>query len=263
MSRSLVEDQKFEAAADEVPKSSIAAREDGHTETWTRALIEEVQLRTALHGYETSVRFLRSEEPWPDDAPLRAMLDLYYANALIVYNQLYSWEIRQRERVAPTRRRPEGVDHQPDRRGGQQGLRPGLVRRASWGDALPRRPLPSTSTRTTIPARIRGTLRDAVTYMWVGLLADTSLWRPEQSNEVFSSRPRRPDPGRSDDRRYRSGRAERPPAAASSALLLTTWRAGTARAAATKPPTRPGSNACAACHAAFSNDEDKRAVASI
>jgi len=35
------------------------------------------------------------------------------------------------------------------------------------------------------PARIRGTLRDAVTYLWVGLLADTSLWSPAKSNDVF------------------------------------------------------------------------------
>ena len=39
--------------------------------------------------------------------------------------------------------------------------------------------------QNSYPPRIRGTLRDAVTYLWVELLADTSLWRPDQSNDLF------------------------------------------------------------------------------
>ena len=35
------------------------------------------------------------------------------------------------------------------------------------------------------PPRIRGTLRDAVTYLFVELLADTSLWRPEEENDLY------------------------------------------------------------------------------
>src|SRR5262249_51476605 len=35
------------------------------------------------------------------------------------------------------------------------------------------------------PPGVRDTLRDAVTYLWVELLADTTGWRPEQSNELF------------------------------------------------------------------------------
>ena len=33
--------------------------------------------------------------------------------------------------------------------------------------------------------RVRGTLRDAVSYLFVELLADSALWTPEQSNTVY------------------------------------------------------------------------------
>src|SRR4051794_36929566 len=54
----LVGEQKLEAASAEVAKIREAARASGNEEELTRALIKEVQLRIALHGYETAVRFL-------------------------------------------------------------------------------------------------------------------------------------------------------------------------------------------------------------
>ena len=43
--------------------------------------------------------------------------------------------------------------------------------------------------KDTYPKQIRATLRDAVTYFWVDLLSDTSLWRPEHSNQVYLLNP--------------------------------------------------------------------------
>ena len=56
------------------------------------------------------------------------------------------------------------------------------------------------------PREVRGTLRDAVSYLVVELLADTSLWRPEQANEVYCARPGRParGPGDAEGRSSRS-----------------------------------------------------------
>ena len=54
------------------------------------------------------------------------------------------------------------------------------------------------------PAGIRGTLRDAVSYLFAELLADSSLWRPEQSNELY-----RLDRRRADRRRLRRARRRR------------------------------------------------------
>src|SRR5688572_13908208 len=95
----LISEQKFEAALQEVEKLRIAAQKNGNTDEWTRTLIKEVQLRTGMHGYETAVRFLK-DQPWPDANLHRAALNLFYARALVIYYQGYSWEINQREKVS-------------------------------------------------------------------------------------------------------------------------------------------------------------------
>ncbi|MGZ5426439.1 MAG: hypothetical protein ACXWE1_04465, partial [Thermoanaerobaculia bacterium] len=60
----LVSEQKLEEASQRVAKIREAARAAGDEANEAKALVREVQLRTALHGYETSVRFLK-EQPWP------------------------------------------------------------------------------------------------------------------------------------------------------------------------------------------------------
>jgi uncharacterized protein YfaS (alpha-2-macroglobulin family) len=180
----LVSEQKYQAAVDEVARIREAAREAEDADEWTRALVEEVKLRTALHGYETSVRFLRDQE-WPDDAVSRAVLDLYYANSLVTYSHVYSWEIRQRERVAS--------DDEVDlKRWTVEQIAAEAHRaflwvwsgREEWGSA-PVGTLARYIDQNSYPPRIRGTLRDAVAYLWTGLLADTSMWRAGQSNDLF------------------------------------------------------------------------------
>ena len=99
--RRLSSEQKYEAASEIVNTIRERAETAGDAEEWTRAIVEQVKLRSALHGYETAVRFLR-ETPWPDDEVSRAVLDLYYAHSLATYVHAYSWEIRQRERVETT-----------------------------------------------------------------------------------------------------------------------------------------------------------------
>ncbi len=75
-----------------------AARASGDEANEAKALVREVQLRTALHGYETSVRFLK-DQPWPQGLLPRTTLRLFYAQSLVTYAQAYSWEIGQREKV--------------------------------------------------------------------------------------------------------------------------------------------------------------------
>jgi uncharacterized protein YfaS (alpha-2-macroglobulin family) len=180
----LVRDQKLEAASSLVAEIREFARERGHQEPWTRALVEEVRLRTALHGYETAVRFLR-EQPWPDDPLWRAVLELHYARSLATYFRQYGYEIRRREHVAGD----EDVDLKlwtKDQIAHQANLafQRAWADRGTWGA----RSLGSLSqyiVQNDYPARIRGTLRDAVTYMWVELLEDRGLWRAAHDNEMF------------------------------------------------------------------------------
>jgi uncharacterized protein YfaS (alpha-2-macroglobulin family) len=177
-------EQKFEAASKAVTAIRERAREAGDAGEWTRALVEETKLRMALHGYETAVRFLR-EQPWPEDAVSQAVLELYYANSLATYARVYSWEIRQRERVETSGELDlkawdlERIVEEADR--AYLAL---WSERFEWGsESLGG--LARYIQQNNYPARIRGTLRDAVTYLWVELLADTSLWSPAESNDVF------------------------------------------------------------------------------
>ena len=188
-----VSEAKLEAAAKIAGEILGAAREAGDPAEETRALIKLVQLRTGLHGYETAVRFLRAE-PWPQTPRSRLALSLFYARSLATYLQSYSWEIAQRERVAVLPERPSGatgeeVDLKAWTRDQihdeiQRTYLEAWQAREAWGDGS-LGDLAEYLDQNDYPARIRGTLRDAVTYLWVELLADTSQWRPEHSSEVY------------------------------------------------------------------------------
>ena len=180
----LISEQKFEAASEAVAAIRERAREAGDASEWTRGLVEETKLRMALHGYETAVRFLRTE-PWPEDAVSQAVLELYYANSLATYARAYSWEIRQRERVETSGELDlkkwdlEQIIEEADR-----SFLAVWSAREEWGsESLGE--LSRYIHQNNYPPRIRGTLRDAVTYLWVELLANSSFWSPAESNGVF------------------------------------------------------------------------------
>ena len=180
----LVGEQKLEEASKVAAELLAAARAAGDTEGWTRGLVSEVQLRIGLHGYETAVRFLK-EQPWPQDPRSQAVLSLFYARSLTTYLQAYSWEINQREKVESR----EVVDL-------KAWTKDEIVSRAVaafaevWAQrqALGRQPVAELAEyvdANSYPEGIRGTLRDAVSYLFVELLGDTSLWGPEDANEVY------------------------------------------------------------------------------
>lgn len=181
----LVSEQKFEEAAAAAGKIREAARAAGDETDEAKALVREVQLRTALHGYETSVRFLK-DQPWPKGLLQRTTLRLFYAQSLVTYAQAYGWEIGKREKVSST----GAVDLKAWTR---DEIQAEAVRAyvEVWKDreALGRVPVNAVADfvePNNYPKEIRGTLRDAASYLFAALLADTSGWRPEQSNGVFS-----------------------------------------------------------------------------
>ena len=188
----LISEQKFEAASEAVAAIRERARADGDAAEWTRALVEETKLRMALHGYETAVRFLRTE-PWPEDAVSQAVLELYYANALATYARSYSWEIRQRERVETSGELDlekwdlEQIVEEADR-----AFHAVWSAREEWGNASLGE-LSRYIQQNSYPPRIRGTLRDAVTYMWVELLADTIAVEPRGVQRALQARRGRAD----------------------------------------------------------------------
>ncbi len=180
----LISEQKFAEAAAEAEKLRQAAQQAGNRDEWTRALIKEVQLRTGLHGYETAVRFLK-EQPWPDGQLNRAALNLFYARALVNYYNEYSWEINQREKI-DTR----GVVDLKAWTKDQIFAEALKAYQAVWAQrtelgAEPVSRFADFLNRNNYPDGVRSTLRDAISYLFVEMLADTSLWTPQESNEMY------------------------------------------------------------------------------
>jgi alpha-2-macroglobulin len=180
----LTGEQKNEAAASLVEKMLAAARDKKDNAELTRCLIRYTQVRISLHGYETSVRFLK-DQPWPDDVTGSSVLNLYYAQSLATYARRYSYEINQREKVdtkgvvdlkAWTRDQIYEEAQKAYENVWKLRSKLGELPNSEWKEYI----LPN-----NYPDGIRPTLRDAVSYLRVELLSDTNGWKPDQLNEIF------------------------------------------------------------------------------
>ncbi|HJW15098.1 MAG TPA: MG2 domain-containing protein, partial [Thermoanaerobaculia bacterium] len=175
----LVSEQKVSEALARVDAILAAARGRGDEENWTRALVRHAQMETALHGYETAVRFLK-EERRPRGLLSRVTLDLYYAEALVAYAEAYSWEIGQRERVEPPGPDLKAWTREQISEEARRAYLDAWERREEIGQT-PVAKLSEYLEKNDYPPGVRGTLRDALTYLFVELLADTGGWTPGES----------------------------------------------------------------------------------
>ncbi len=171
----LVSEDKLAEASPKVEMLLDRARAAGDEEMWTRALLRATQLRTALHKPEQAVLFLW-EEPWPPGAVHRVALHLYYAQALATYARTYSGEIGQRERVG------SGGRIALERWTGEQiveaartSCRQALSLRKELGD-LPVSAASFWLDPCDSPAYVRGTLRDATSYLCAEVFDSWGLW---------------------------------------------------------------------------------------
>lgn len=180
----LLEEQKHEAASALVDAMLEDARAAENNTEWTRCLVRNTALRISLHGYETAVRFLR-EQPWPENLEGSSVLDLFYAQSLATYARAYSWEINQREKVESedivdlkvwTREQIYEEAQKAFENVWKIRDRLGEFPNTEWGDFI---------VRNTYPEGIRPTLRDAISYLRVEMLADTNGWQPAQLNEIY------------------------------------------------------------------------------
>ncbi|NWG00080.1 MAG: hypothetical protein HXY19_03960 [Thermoanaerobaculaceae bacterium] len=180
----LVDEQKFREAVALVAELRERAAARGAEEEWTRSLVRETQLHIALHGYERAVKVL-SETPWPAGRRYRVALHLCRGKALLEYLRVYRWEIARREPVGGEG--PKDLALWTAEEFFQEALREYL---AAWEERGPLGNEPGTALALLLeannyPPGIRSTLRDTVSYLLVDLLADSSLWRPEQGNELY------------------------------------------------------------------------------
>lgn len=182
--KKLTDEQKYEAAAKKVTEILAEAKAAKDESQWTKALVTSVQLRMSLDGYETAVRFLK-DEPWPQGALPQATLQLYYAQTLMTYLQSYNWEIRQRERVE-TKATVDLKAWTMDQIYAEANKAYDSVwqKRAGLGNE-PVGILKEHVEPNNYPAHIRGTLRDAVTYLYVGQLSQSSYWTPEEGAQKY------------------------------------------------------------------------------
>lgn len=180
----LADEQKLQAALDNVTGIKKQAATSNNERLWTEALIKSAQLQIGLHGYETAVRALKSDK-WPKDSSGRVILHLYYGHSLMRYHNAYSWEIQKREKTVSKNE----VDLKAWTReeiGREISKTFDLV--MSEGPALDQampdyyKPFFETN---NFPPNIRPTLRDAVVYLAVEHLANTQFWTPTESNESY------------------------------------------------------------------------------
>src|SRR5271169_2606959 len=181
----LVSEQKLEEASQRVARIREAARGAGDEADEAKALVREVQLRTALHGYETSVRFLK-DQPWPKALLPRTALRLFYAQSLVTYARAYAWEVGRREKVASTGEVDLKAWTREEIAGEAVRMYAEVFRdREALGNANVAA-FDEFLVPNNYPKGIRDTLRDATAYLFIALLSDSTFWRPEQSNGVFA-----------------------------------------------------------------------------
>ena len=179
----LAGEQKYQAALDASKKllESARARKDERLET--EAIIKVSQFEMGQHGYETAVRFVK-ETTWPKDRASRALLHLYYARALVYYQQMYGWEIGKREKSGSTK---GDLKAWTTDQIGMEASR-SFDAAMSEADSLDG-PVPTyfrvVLSPNNYPEGVRPTLRDAVVYLAVEHLANQQFWSAKESNEVY------------------------------------------------------------------------------
>ena len=181
----LVGEQKLEEAFQTADRIRLEASGDPAREAEvTEALVHQTQLRIALHGDATAVRFL-VDQPWPNTFLLRTTLELFLGEALLRYLRSYAWEVRQRPRIESSQALDLETMTADQLFGAAMSTYQRIWRARSELDQTPASSLGSYIKQGDYPAHVRGTLRDLVTYQTVALLADTTHWRPEQSSNLF------------------------------------------------------------------------------
>lgn len=180
----LFQDGRYQAAADLAARLREAASARGDEPAATLALIREVQARIGLGASETALRLLL-DSPAPAARREQLIYLLFRGETLSRYFDAYGWEIRQREEIGPIDRTP--VDKWTAEQLNLEILRAfagAWEQRDAWG-AESVAPLSGLLEQNDYPARIRGTLRDTLSYLFAEALGNSSRFTPRESNEIY------------------------------------------------------------------------------
>ncbi|MEN9800272.1 MAG: hypothetical protein RL653_3969 [Pseudomonadota bacterium] len=175
----LVADGRHREALEKLlPKVARAKNDDERG----RRLVAVANLKAASGEVEGAVTWLRAQ-PWPAEAQPRAGVALTYAHLLRQYLQFFRHEISGRDAVEGAL--PDDLKLWSEAQLEAEtwrALSEAWARRAQLGDA------PVTAAPwlepNTLPASVRGRLRDALSFLVADFLQDTSLWAPGQEEDV-------------------------------------------------------------------------------
>ncbi len=175
----LCDRQRVAEAERAIADRLTAARAAGKGDDWARALLEGARVRRRFADAEGALRYLRGQ-PWPAQALGRVTVDLHYATSLLKYAQDNAYEIARRDRVEGAADDPALWTRSEIYHAALAAYRDAWSRREALG-TRPVRDLAEVVLANDYPAEVRGTARDALTYLLVELLANDSFWTPDQS----------------------------------------------------------------------------------
>lgn len=183
----LANEEKLQAALDKLLEGAKASANQADDYLRAEFLIRAAKLRAGLHGYETAVRELKAAE-WPKRPEGRILVELYYAHSLMAYYQMYSWEIRGREKTVSQ----DKVDLKAwttEQIGSEIGKSFDSILSSSENQKILDKAPPAIYgehfSKNSYPAGVRPTLRDAVTYFAVEHLRNSQYWSPDQSANSY------------------------------------------------------------------------------
>jgi alpha-2-macroglobulin len=160
-----------------------AAQASKNNDEWTRCLIRHAQNQASQKEFDSAVHFLK-EQPWPEDLAGSSILRMYYAKALITYAHHYSLDISERERTVSksaialkdwTNDQIFEEAQKAFEKVWQTRSQLGGLSNAEWKEFIH---------PNNYPPGILPTLRDTVSYLYAGMLADTNGWQPSQFDEI-------------------------------------------------------------------------------
>jgi alpha-2-macroglobulin len=153
----LIKAWRSEDASSLAIKMLADARAEGNSTEWTRCLIRYAQIKLK-HGRFQEIAHFLEEQSWPDDSVSKALLNLYYAQALAKIDQRIIDEQKAWKNVWKCRDEL------------------GKISNIKLGDYIQ---------PNNYPPGIRPTMRDSVSYLWVEMLADEMDKNDDQRRAVL------------------------------------------------------------------------------
>lgn len=177
----LIDDQKYAEALRAVEKRLSEARTKRDDAAIGRALVRAADLRISLGQMEGAIHFLR-KEPWPQELKARAVVQLFYAQALNTWARQYRYELG--------RRTPMNGEKGPETWTEEEAfaeLHKTFVQLFERRDELAKIPIEAVSdfiSPNNFPRTVRSSLRDAVVYLFAANLVDTSGWSVDDNEQA-------------------------------------------------------------------------------